>query len=299
MHKFGKLLPFILLFVLSIVIVGLFNVLQVEVLSDIWTNWVFWNKVISQNLANALTLAGAIMLYLEILTEKDPDYTLLAGKVKDSVRKDLDSSFGKWVFDENIKEKKVAYKKKIQIKINKKERKAKPKDLLIWYDKELPESEKIKNRYCRKRLKLENSIKDEVLTKTVFALKVDYDRIDRSFIETGEVVGDDKKNAKKDNSMRKLYENAPRFMFALAFALFTNALAYQADSMDSAFWFNFAFSLLLLVSMFINGRGYAISYVKRILLVDLNTRYNIIRDYMTSKLSKKLASKEVNNGGNS
>lgn len=301
MQKLGKLLPFVLLFVLSIAIVGLFNVLQVEVLSDIWTNWVFWNKVVSQNLANILTLAGAIMMYLELITEKDKEYNELAGTVKSAVRSDLDSGFGEWTFDANVKEKKVAYKKKVQIKINRKERKAKPTDLLVWYDKDLEDKDKLKNKYCRKRLKLENSIKDNVLDKTIFALKVDYDRIDRSFIETGEVVGEDKKHGKKDSTYRKFYENAPRFMFALAFALFTNALAYGSNKMDSAFWFNFTFSLLLLISMFVNGRGYAISYVKRILLVDLNTRYNVIRDYMTFKLNRKnKVVKEADaDGGNS
>ena len=293
MAKFLKLLPFILLFVLSIAIVGLFNVLQVDVLEDVLTNWVFWNKVVSQNLANALTLAGAIMMYLELGTENNPEYLELSSKVRNSVRNDLDSNFGKWTFDTNVEEKKVAYKRKVQIKINKKERKAKPKHLLVWYDATITDKVKIKNRYCRKRLKMENTIKDEVLHRTIFAVKVSYDRIDRSFVETGEVVGDNKKNAKKDNSYRKFYENAPRFMFALAFALFVNALAYDAQSMDASFWFNFAFAFLLLVAMFVNGRAYAISYIKRILLVDLNTRYNIIRDYMTCKLALVKASKEV------
>jgi len=53
--KIGKMLPYVLLYTLSILIVGLFNVLQVEVLDDVLTNWVFWNKVLSQNLANLLT----------------------------------------------------------------------------------------------------------------------------------------------------------------------------------------------------------------------------------------------------
>ena len=62
--KIGKMLPYVILYTLSILIVGLFNILQVEVLDDVLTNWVFWNKVLSQNLANLLTLVATIMLYL-------------------------------------------------------------------------------------------------------------------------------------------------------------------------------------------------------------------------------------------
>ena len=295
--KIGKMLPYVILYTLSILIVGLFNILQVEVLEDVLSNWVFWNKVISQNLANLLTLVATIMLYLEMLVEKEPDYVLLAGTVKKAVRTDLDSGFGEWTFRQNIVEKKVAYKKVIQTKINNKERKAKAKDLLVWYDTDYTKNFKLKNKYCRKRLKMESLISEENLSKTIHAVKVDYDRIDRSFVETGEVVGENKRHAKRDSTFLKVKENVPRFMFALAFALFTNAMAYGATKADSAFWFNFAFSTLLLVSMFISGRSYSISYVKRILLVDLNTRYNIIRDYMTHKLNGLKASKEANTDG--
>jgi hypothetical protein len=42
--------------------------------------------------------------------------------------------------------------------------------------------------------------------------------------------------------------------------------------------------------MFIMGRNYADSYMKKVLIVDLQTRFNIIRDYLSDKV------KEVKNG---
>jgi hypothetical protein len=76
-------------------------------------------------------------------------------------------------------------------------------------------------------------------------------------------------------------------LFAVSGAAFFNAFIYTADLLDTAFWFKLATSLFLLSSMFLNGREYARNYVKQVMIVDLNTRYNIIKDYLTHKVKEK------------
>jgi hypothetical protein len=76
-------------------------------------------------------------------------------------------------------------------------------------------------------------------------------------------------------------------LFAVGGAAFFNAFLYTADLLDTAFWFKLATSLFLIVSMFLNGREYARNYVKQVMVVDLNTRYNIIKDYLTDKVKEK------------
>jgi hypothetical protein len=283
--KVGRALPYVVLYIAAVAIVGLFNLLTVEYYDTALSSAEFWNRVISQNLANLLVMIATISMYIVKYSETDKEYTGLKGTVDSSVRKDLDSEFGTWVFNKNKLEKIEAYRARIQSKITREELKAKTKDIEAWYFG--TDEAKRKNRYCRRRINLEESIKIERLEKLILAIKVDYDAIDRSFVETGEVIKGDKKLARQDTLGRKIKDNYAQFLFAVGGAAFFNAFIYTADLMDTAFWFKLATSLFLLSSMFLNGREYARNYVKQVMIVDLNTRYNIIKDYLTHKVKEK------------
>jgi hypothetical protein len=283
--KVGRALPYVILYIAAVAIVGLFNLLTVEYYDTALSSAEFWNRVVSQNLANLLVMIATISMYIVKYSETDKEYTGLKGTVDSSVRKDLDSEFGTWVFNKNKLEKIEAYRARIQSKITKEELKARTKDIEVWYFG--TEEAKRKNRYCRRRINLEESIKTERLEKLILAIKVDYDSIDRSFVETGEVIKGDKKLARQDTLGRKIKDNYAQFLFAVSGAAFFNAFIYTADLMDTAFWFKLATSLFLLSSMFLNGREYARNYVKQVMIVDLNTRYNIIKDYLTHKVKEK------------
>lgn len=283
--KIGRALPYAILYVAAVAIVGLFNILTIEYQDNILSSAEFWNRVISQNLANLLVLIATVSMYIVKFTETDKGYTTLKSTVDGAVRGDLDSEFGTWVFNKNKAEKIAAYRAKVQNKISREELKAKPKDLETWYFGS--EEDKKKNRYCRRRINLEESIKVERLDKMILALRVDYDEIDRSFVETGEVIRGEKKLTRQDTLGRKVKDNYAQFLFAVGGAAFFNAFIYTADLLDTAFWFKLATSLFLIISMFLNGREYARNYVKQVMVVDLNTRYNIIKDYLTHKVKEK------------
>jgi len=283
--KIGRALPYAILYIAAVAIVGLFNILTIQYQDNILSSAEFWNKVISQNLANLLVLIATVSMYIVKFAETDKGYTTLKTTVDTAVRNDLDSEFGTWVFNRNKTEKIAAYRARVQNKISKEELKAKPKDLEIWYFGS--EEDKKKNRYCRRRINLEESIKVERLDKMILALRVDFDEIDRSFVETGEVIKNEKKLTRQDTLGRKVKDNYAQFLFAVGSAAFFNAFIYTADLMDTAFWFKLATSLFLIVSMFLNGREYARNYVKQVMIVDLNTRFNIIKDYLTHKVKEK------------
>ena len=289
--KVWKSLPYILLYGIALGVIGLVNILTIEGQSDFWNNATFWNRTISQMIASTFTLTATIMLFLDRLRENKEEYVSLKKTVTGAVLKDLHSDFGKWVLDENRAEKIKTYQEKIQRQIAREERKANAVDLEIWYDGTA--RDKKENKYCIRRKQLEDSIKTERLIKTIMAIKLDYDRIDRNFVETGEVRVNPKQRAKQDSSWRKIRENAPGFMFAFAFTVFFNAFIYGTETMDAAFWFRVAYSFGILVWVFINGRMYAYNYMDKILISDLNTRFNIIKDYLTWKASK---GKEAKNG---
>ena len=286
--KIGRMAPYIVLYVLSFLVVGFFNFVTAEVRTDILSSAEFWNKTISQNLANLIVFSTTISLYNRRNMEDDTDFIQMEKTVTTAVREDLQSDFGQWVFDKNKIEKKRAYIEKINGKIAKGELKAKPEDLKIWYYG--TNKEKQDNNYCKKRNKLLSLIDEKRLQKYIISMKVDYDEINRSFIESGEAKETKKQNQKLAGIGKIVRDNAPNFSLGMGFVIFINSFIYTANVSDVAFWFQVFFSLVILVYMFIMGKNYADNYMKKVLIVDLQTRFNIIRDYLSDKV------KEVKNG---
>jgi len=283
-YKIGRTAPYVFLYVLSFLVVGLFNFVTAEVRTDILSSAEFWNKTISQNLANLIVFSTTIGLYNRRNMEENTDFLQMDKTVTMAVREDLQSDFGQWVFDKNKIEKKRAYIEKINGKIAKSEVKAKPEDLKIWYYG--TNKEKSENLYCQKRYKLLGLLDDKRLDKYIISMRVDYDEINRSFIESGETKETRKQNQKLAGPGKIVKDNAPNFSLGMAFVIFINSFIYTANVSDVAFWFQVFFSLVILVYMFIMGRNYADSYMRKVLIVDLQTRFNIIRDYLSDKVKE-------------
>lgn len=286
--KIGRVAPYVVLYLLSFAVVGLFNFVSASIRTDILTSAEFWNKTISQSLANLIVFSTTIGLFNRKNIEEDKTYLELDDMVTKAVRQDIQSDFGQWVFDKNKIEKKRAYIEKIKGIISKEEIKAKAVDLNVWYNG--TDKDKKRNKYCKRRNRLLRLIDEKRLDKYIVSMKVDYDEINRSFIESGEKKDIKKQNQKLAGLGKIVKDNAPNFSLGMGFVIFINSFIYTVNVSDVAFWFQVFFSLVILLYMFIMGRTYADSYMKKVLIVDLQTRFNIIRDYLSDKV------KEVKNG---
>lgn len=282
--KIGRVAPYVLLYLLSFAVVGLFNFVSAQIRTDILTSSEFWNKTISQSLANLIVFSTTIGLFNRKNIEEDTTYLELDDMVTKAVRQDIQSDFGQWVFDKNKIEKKRAYKEKIKGIIAKEEIKAKASDLNVWYNGTI--KDKAANKYCIRRNKLLALLDEKRLDKFIISMKVDYDEINRSFIESGEKKDIKKQNQKLAGIGKIVKDNAPNFSLGMGFVIFINSFIYTVNVSDVAFWFQVFFSLVILLYMFIMGRTYADGYMKKVLIVDLQTRFNIIRDYLSDKVKE-------------
>lgn len=285
LKKIWALAPYIILYGAAFFIVGLFNILSAQYVTDIWSDAAFWNRFLSQSIANLLVFSGTVMLYLERKDENE-DYRSLHKTVETSAKADLQSDFGEWVLKENKKEKLAQYKRNVLNQIAKEEKKASIEDIELWYSEGEDEAKEL-NEYCRNRRALLNSIRDERLEPIIMAIKLDYDRIDKNFVETGSTSKNEKIREQKDSTQRKILENLHRVLYMVAGAAFFNAFVYDINLMNPIFWLQFFQAVFFLAWMFVNAKAYAIGYIERILMVDLNTRFNIIRDYLTWKVHRK------------
>jgi hypothetical protein len=285
LRKWWALAPYILLYVAAFAIVGLFNLLSAQYVTNVWNDAAFWNRFLSQTIANILVFTATVLLYLDKKHE-NPHFEELFLTVEKSAKSDLATDFGEWVLKENKKEKLSTFKRNVLRQIAKDEKKATIEDIELWYS-EGNEEAKSRNEYCRNRQRALDSIRDERLEPIIMAIKLDYDRIDKNFVETGSTARNEKLREQKDTTRRKIIENSPRFLYMLAGAAFFNLFVYEINLLDPVFWLQFFQAIFFLAWMFVNAKAYAIGYIERILMVDLNTRFNIIRDYLTWKVHRK------------
>jgi hypothetical protein len=103
---------------------------------------------------------------------------------------------------ENKKEKLATFKRNVIRQIAKEEKKASIEDIELWYSN-TRDDEKLTNEYCRNRQRLLDSIRDERLDPIIMAIKLDYDRIDKNFVETGSTARNEKLREQKDTTTAK------------------------------------------------------------------------------------------------
>lgn len=294
--KMIRMAPYLLLYGIAFFVVGLFNFLTATYVTNFLNDALFWNRFLSQTLANVLVFSGAVMQFLEAKHDNEEFHELYT-TVENAALMDLQSDFGEFVLEENRETKIKAYQSKIQVQIVKEERKAKPADIELWYTKpksdwtedqiqELEERKK-RNKYCRNRQYLLDSITYERLENVIMGMRVDFDRIDQMFVQSGHTSETTKQRQQRDTKRRKVLENAHRLVYMVGSAAFFNGFIYDASIKNPVFWLQLTQSIFFLVYMFINGRAYALGYIERILKVDLNTRFNIIKDYLTWKVKRK------------
>lgn len=292
--KVGRATPYVLFYIIAVAVVGFFNWVSAGFTDETIRSATFWNRTISQNIANLLIFVSTIGLYLMKGKESNEKYKKLEATVDDAVEKDLDASFGEWVALENKRLKIEAYKDRIKRKIVGLESRALQRSLIIWY--EGTEQQKRRNRFCRRRMRLEQKMDDKRLDRLIMSMWwVSYDKIDRNFVETGEENHTGRQNRKKDSTWRKLQDIVPKFSYSLGATVFFNAFIYDFKEVTPEFIFQLAVSLGVLLSMFIAGRKYGLDYVNTVLITDLNTRLNIIKYFLTFKIKSR---KEAMENGN-
>jgi hypothetical protein len=70
--KIGRALPYAILYIAAVAIVGLFNILTIEYQDNILSSAEFWNRVVSQNLSKPTRLnCYGVYVYCQSLSETD------------------------------------------------------------------------------------------------------------------------------------------------------------------------------------------------------------------------------------
>lgn len=292
-----RILFLVIIYVIALVIVGLGDLVASGFDVSIIGTSTWWSGVFTTLGVNALVLLGTIMHDLSKALDEDSNIKAKAKEVEQVVDSSIDpNTFDPFMVDFNINRKTRQYKKAINTKIAKLERKATSEDLEDWVlsqrEKREPERE-----FGRKKLVLLKQLDPEFIADRIIYMDINYKPIEKSFVTNGYQSrnNDDELYKVESGAWKMIRELSPRFVITIAWLVVANSIFVEV--LEDADWRVVAVKIglkLLPIAMQIYGaKGYVKSYIQTKIMVDFRTRIEIITLYLAS-LNKKV---EVENNG--
>ena len=160
----------ILLLILILVVEGCFNFLTFEFKTERLFSLGFWTNVGTKVVLLVLVKMWVMSIFIDVARNKNLDLDFVR-KLNDKLMETKDNNFPKWV--ENVENVDITiefYKRKMNKKIAKLERKAKMKDRMMYFSND--EIIKKRNKYCIKRAELDYLISDEFINDNIAWLDI-------------------------------------------------------------------------------------------------------------------------------
>jgi len=183
-----------------------------------------------------------------------------------------------YVYKVNRKNKTIAWKEHIELKIEKLEQKRSVKDEVVFNGAD--ELAKSKNKYCRNMKKYERLISPEYIDKHIDRVKVDYEKLTMKML-----MGSSIKNRSSDNSYTKtswqmFKDLSPKFVFSWALTIFVASFRYTFNTLDASTIINTLAKLGGLLTQIGNGISYGKEFVREYVVKDLTNSKGHLEDYM-------------------
>lgn len=257
----------------------------------------WWSKTINAIAINNIILLGTIMYKLQRDVESKPEVVVERKRVNDASLRFLDPiSFDPWLVDFNLKRKIRKYKTAISNKLDKLNKKVKPKDLEAWvtWNREFDEWKKTpkdeqqeapvsKNKYVLKRLELQTQMSDEFINERIHYMRMNYKPIKKQFVTTGYMGS---RNTDDDYDVEsaagKMFRDlAPKIIITIGYLAFINSLRVElmAEPNYMVAIIAIVLRLLPILVQVYNAISYVNAFIRDKVMVDFRTRWDIIVKY--------------------
>ena len=160
----------VLLLILILVVEGCFNFLTFEFKTERLLSLGFWTNIATKVVLLVLVKMWVMSIFIDVARNKNLDLDFVR-KLNEKLMETKDNNFPRWI--ENVENVEITiefYKRKMNKKIAKLERKAKMKDRMMYFSND--EIIKKRNKYCIKRAELDYLISDEFINDNIAWLDI-------------------------------------------------------------------------------------------------------------------------------
>jgi|AntRauTorckE6833_2_1112554.scaffolds.fasta_scaffold07280_2 hypothetical protein len=284
-----KLIPFIAVYLIAAMLIGATSVVKSQFSWAIFVDHDYWYEVITVFSANTLILVATAIFHIQKQRKENPLVVKKEKEVGENVDECITPDFDEYWAEKNLNRKIKAYKRQLNKRLDKLDRKASQRDFETRFsnDQELIQS----NKYCQKRNEVLRRLDDNFINENITHMYVDYKPLSKKFVTNGYDRDYDGGDFVPENPTKKFIEDLlPRTMLSLSYVIIFRAFVPELRDLSWVVLFTIGYKLILLIVNGFTGRTYADTYIKEKVLVDLRQRQEEIEGFLEYKIEQKGAS---------
>lgn len=283
MIKLYRKSQYIILYIISLVLIGVTSLIDKE--SGInFANLQSFTWYVDQlitSFAIITTVTATVYMIVDNFKTNDKEFIKIEQDLKEFADKEyVPTLFARFLEYVNPKRKRLQHEHNVKKALFLLDKKVKDKDLYIWNNGNL--NQKLKNYYCKNRMKYEERLKEEWISKNLNSTYVQFDRITSSLVLGGYYSKEE--NSSPNEFVTKFTETKivkdkfPALILGIAITSMASSIIVTLLFDDSALLSVITKVFVLLFQVY-NSVKYANDWTIRITLKDARFRKSIAQEF--------------------
>ena len=283
MMKFYRRSQYFILYAISLVLIGITSLIDKDSGINFGNlqSFTWYVDQIVTSFAIITTVTATVYMIVDNFKNTDKEYLQLENNIKEFADKEyVPTLFARFLEFINPKRKRLQHEHNVKTALYLLDKKVKDKDLAVWNsnNKDL----KIKNAYCRKRMKLEERLTDVWIQANLQSINVPFDRITSSLVLGGYYSKEDNTNPNefitKYTETKILKDKFPTLILGIAITSIASSVIVTI-LFDDAALLSVVTKLFVLLFQIYNSIKYANDWTLKITLKDSRFRKSITQEF--------------------
>jgi hypothetical protein len=283
MIKFYKRTQYVILYVISLVLIGVTSLIDKE--SGInfrnLQSFTWYVDQIITSFAIITTVMATVYMIVDNFKLSDKEYAKIEQDIKDFADKEyVPTLFARFLEYINPKRKRLQHEHNTKKLLYLLDKKVKDEDLYIW-NNGTPD-QKRKNEYCRKRIKYEERLTEEWIVKNLPSVYVPYDKITSALVLGGYYSSEDNSSPNefitKYTETKIVRDKLPLLVLGISITSIASSIIVTVLFDDSALLSVITKVFVLLFQIY-NSIKYANDWTIRITLKDARFRKSVAQEF--------------------
>jgi hypothetical protein len=281
--KFYRRSQHFILYAISLVLIGITSLIDKDSGINFGNlqSFTWYVDQIVTSFAIITTVMATVYMIVDNFKNTDKEYLQLENNIKEFADKEyVPTLFARFLEFINPKRKRLQHEHNVKTALYLLDKKVKDKDLAVWNsnNKDL----KIKNAYCRKRMKLEERLTDVWIQANLQSINVPFDRITSSLVLGGYYSKEDNTNPNefitKHTETKILKDKFPTLILGIAITSIASSVIVTI-LFDDAALLSVVTKLFVLLFQIYNSIKYANDWTIMITLKDSRFRKSITQEF--------------------
>jgi len=283
MIKFYRRSQYFILYAISLVLIGITSLIDKDSGINFGNlqSFTWYVDQIVTSFAIITTVTATVYMIVDNFKNTDKEYLQLENNIKEFADKEyVPTLFSRFLEFINPKRKRLQHEHNVKTALYLLDKKVKDKDLAVWNsnNKDL----KIKNAYCRKRMKLEERLTDVWIQANLQSINVPFDRITSSLVLGGYYSKEDNTNPNefitKHTETKIIKDKFPTLILGIAITSIASSVIVTI-LFDDAALLSVVTKLFVLLFQIYNSIKYANDWTIMITLKDSRFRKSITQEF--------------------